>query len=47
MSLYVSLYVADRHVCTLQGHLHRMTYASYRINTIVSPDDEHSGARNM
>jgi len=30
--------------CTLDGHLHRVTY---RINTIDSPDDEHRGARNM
>jgi len=28
--------------CTLGGHLHRVTYARYRINIIDSPDDEHS-----
>jgi len=33
--------------CTLDGHLHRVTYTKCRINTIYSPDDEHSGARNM
>jgi len=45
----MSLYVGDRQVCrcTLDGHLHRMTYTRCRINTIDSPDDEHRGARNM
>jgi len=33
--------------CTLDGHLHRMTYTRCRINTIDFPDDEHRGARNM
>jgi len=33
--------------CTLDGHLHRMTYTSQRINTVDSPEDEHKGARNM
>jgi len=56
---YMSLYVGDRLVCrfgrncisiqtcTLDGHLHRVTYTRCRINTINSPDDEHRGARNM
>jgi len=52
----MSLYVGDRQVCgfewniqtcTLDGHLHTVTYTRYRINTIDSPDDEHMGARNM
>jgi len=33
--------------CTLDGHLHRVTYSRFRINTIDFPDDEHRGARNM
>ena len=33
--------------CTLDAHLHRVTYTRYRINTTDSPDDEHRGARNM
>jgi len=49
----MSLYVGDRlvcssiHTCTLDGHLHRVTYTRCCINTIDSPDDEHRGARNM
>ena len=47
----MSLYVGDRLVCiqtcTLDIHLHRVTYTRYRINTIDSPDDEHRDARNM
>ena len=53
---YMSLYVSDRLVrrfgcsiqtCTLDGQLHRVTYTRCRINTIDSPDDEHSCARNI
>jgi hypothetical protein len=33
--------------CILDGHLHRVTYTRYRIDTIDSPDDEHEVARNM
>jgi len=34
--------------CVPDGHLHRVvTYTRYRIDTIDSPDDEHTGARNM
>ena len=33
--------------CSLDGHLHRVTYTRCRINTIDSPDDEHRGARNI
>jgi len=33
-------------VWKVDGHLHRVTYTRY-IDTIDSPDDEHSGARNM
>jgi len=43
----MSLYVGDRLVCTLDGHLHRVKYTRYRINTIDYPDDEDRGARNM
>ena len=48
----MSLYVGDRLLCswtcTLDGHLHRVTYTRCRINTIDSPDDdEHRGAPNM
>ena len=32
--------------CTLDGHLHRVTYTRC-INTVDSPDDEHRGARKM
>jgi hypothetical protein len=46
-------FIGDRLVCrfvqtcTLDGHLHRVTYARYRIKTIDSPDDDYRGARNM
>jgi len=52
----MSLYVGDRLVCrfgwnmqtcTMDGHLHSVTYTTCRITTIDSPDDEDSGARNM
>jgi len=33
--------------CTLDGHLHRVTYTRCRINTIDSPDNEYKGAQNM
>jgi len=33
--------------CALDGHLHRVTYTRCHIHTINSPDDEHSGGRNM
>jgi len=33
--------------CPLDGHLHRVTYTRYHIDTTDSPDDEHTGARNM
>jgi len=53
------LYVGDRLVCrfgwngrsiqtcTLDGHLHTVTYTRCHINTTDSPDDEYRGARNM
>jgi hypothetical protein len=50
---YMSLCIGDRPVCRLgwncilDGHLHRVTYTRYRIDTIDSPDDEHMAARNM
>jgi len=39
----MSLSVGDRQVytCTLDGHLHRVTYTRYRIYTVHSPDDGH------
>jgi hypothetical protein len=40
-------YVSSIQTCTLDGHLHRVTYTRYRINAIDSPDDVHRGARNM
>ena len=52
----MSLYVGDRLVCKFgrsvqtyipDGHLHRVTYASCRIDTIDFRDDEHMDARNM
>jgi hypothetical protein len=42
----MSLYVGDRQVCTLDGHLHGVTHTRC-INTIDSPDDEHGDAWNM
>ena len=33
--------------CIPQGHLHTVKYTSGRIDTIDSPDDEHTDARNM
>jgi hypothetical protein len=49
---YVSHYVGGRLVCRLQacipdGHLYRVTYNRCRIDTINSPDDENTSARNM
>ena len=53
---YMSLCVGGRLVCrsgssfptcTPNGHLHRVTYTRYCIDTIDSPDDEHEVARNM
>ena len=43
----MSLHVGDRLVRIPDGHLHRVTYTRYRIDTIDSPDDEHRGTRNM
>jgi len=52
----MSLYVGDRLVCRFGrsvqtcipgGHLHRVTYTRYHIDTIESPDDEHLNARNV
>jgi len=34
-------------IYTPDGHLHRVTYTRYRIDTIESSDDEHMNARNM
>ena len=53
---YMSLCVGYRLVCrsgrsfptcTLDGHLHRVTYTRWCIDRIDSPDDEHGIARNM
>ena len=35
------------YTCIPDGHLHRVTYARCRIDTIDSPDDEYLVARNM
>ena len=52
----MSLYVGDHLVCRFgrnvqtcipDGHLHKVTYTRYRIDTIESPDDEHLDARNV
>ena len=53
----MSLSVGDRLICRFgrsfvqtcipDGHLHRVIYTRYRIDTIESPDDEHLNARNM
>jgi hypothetical protein len=39
--------ISSIQTCTLDGHLHTVTYTKCRINTINSPDDEHRDARNM
>ena len=44
---YMSLYVGDRLVRIMYGHLRRVTYTRCCIDTIDSPDDEHGVARNM
>jgi hypothetical protein len=44
---YVSVCVGDRLTRILDGHLHRVTYTRFCIDTIDSPDDEHEVARNM
>jgi len=36
----VQIYIPD-------GHLRRVTYTRYRIDTNESPDDEHFNVRNM
>jgi len=33
--------------CTLNGHLYRVTYTRCRADTIHSPDDGHTAARNI
>jgi len=53
----MSLYVGECRVCRfgwssnqtciLDAHLHRVTYTRCRIDSIVSPDDEHMSARNV
>jgi len=51
----MSLYVSDLLVwfgwnvqtCIPDGHLHRVTYTRYHIDTIESPNDEHLNAGNM
>ena len=37
----------ELHTYVPDGHLHRVTYARCRTDTIYSPDDEHKVARNM
>jgi hypothetical protein len=45
--VYVTLCIDNRLVRTPNGHLYRVTYTRYRIDTINSPDDGHMAARNM
>jgi len=45
-SVQVWMELSSIQTCTLDGHLHTVTYTRCRINTIDSPDDEHRGARN-
>ena len=40
-------YGCSIHTCIADGHLHIVTYARCRIDTIDSPDDVHMVARNM
>jgi hypothetical protein len=44
---YIQLLRSSFPTCTLDGHLHRVTYTRRCIDTIDSPDDEHEVARNM
>jgi len=49
---YISLCVCGRLVCRSEtfipdGHLHRLKYTRWCIDTIDSPDDEHWVVRNM
>jgi transposase len=41
------LQTSELPTCTLDGHLHRVTYTRCCIHTIDSPDDVHGVARNM
>jgi hypothetical protein len=43
----MSLCIDDRLVCTPDSHLYGVTYTRCQIDTINSPDDEHTAARNM
>jgi hypothetical protein len=43
----MSFYIDDRLVCTPVGHLYRLIYTRFRIDTINSPYDGHMAARNM
>jgi len=40
-------YAGRNPTCIPDGHLHRVTYTRYHIETINSPDDGHMAARNM
>jgi len=40
------LYRSGRH-CIPDGHLHRVTYTRWCIDTIDCPDDEHKVVRNV
>jgi len=46
-SVQVWMELSSIQTCTLDGHLHRMTYTRRRINTLDSSDDEHGDAQNM
>jgi len=43
----MSLCVDNRLLCTLNGHLYRVTFTRCCIDTINSPDDGHMAARNI
>jgi hypothetical protein len=47
VQVWMKLATSSIQICTLDGHLHGMTYTRYHINTVDSPDDEHKCARNM
>ena len=47
MSVCVYDHLVCRLTCTPDGHIHRLTYTRYRIDTVDSPDDGHMTAQCM